>query len=751
TRKVALLLNAEPPRTSLPPGSKALIATLPAEYQWQLELENICKQARPLGPVFVSVIAETGAGKTLASSRALSGLSGNSIRATFALGLRSITWQLGKSMMNDAEFPVKDVMVAVGQPETLGLDELAKELLDKEQLDGALTEGEIFGSESSAGTAIAADAMPSEPLDHKWVEVLCSQKQALNLFGEKALDMLTTPLLACTADHLVASVSLLNGGDAKMFLRLASSDLVLDEIDAYSANDLQSIAKLAFTAGMFQKNVVLLSATMSPPVQQGVYLAWKQGVEVGCAINAKPLSFASIFSSNTVAPRLLHNPSDAEAKSQWTGYVGDVCAKYAHRAETCPLRRLQTYKMQSKTLKEGHAELVSIAKRLHKDNSTKDPASNSDVSIGFIRCNTASGAWKLSKFLADYQDPDGYVVKFVCYHAKYPRDYLGVLDATLGEITNRKNDKDFLQNGYLRRVLDNNENKQVLIIVCTTSLIETGRDFDFDWAILEPKGVRSEVQAGGRVRRHRRKFGVPHPNMVILEEPLSNIEDPGKNLWGRPGIENQLPKLKLTYALPSVFGAPAIANPSKRVDPRVAKLGQRPILTACDALPVKAWKIAFDAQLCLLPALLYEDNRIGYCEQTVQGLNLLPTRTWNEDSGLPPSVGFYLSTFAPLNAVHAVRTKFRGDNESTLVFIPGNHKVTYWDSVARLQKSATNISMLESPSGNALVPNIEDVAATLPGSSVHIRGCSLSCRQGLGATKEARWDPLLGFNESTNT
>lgn len=715
-----------------------------ASFAWQNELGEACARARAIGPTFVSIVAETGAGKTLAAARALHFLTGGKLRATFALGLRSLTAQLARSMLADAGFPEKDMVIAVGQPETVGLDAIAREYQEH------FLEAEArYGSESSDGADLTGE-LEGTAADASWIESLCTMKEAQELFGKKSLSILTSPLVACTADHLVASVSLLRGGDSKLFLRLTSAELVLDEIDAYSANDLQAIAKLAFAAGMNGKCVVLMSATMSPQVQAGLYLAWKQGLAAFFALHQKPLQFATVFSSNSEKSVVLNSPADEQAESAWVDYVTAVSAVYAEKVKTQELRKLLLWELKASNVADAREELVEIATKLHADHCIVDPASQNRVSVGYLEFKTAKSAWQMAQYLASRPRGVGPLVKFVSYHSKMPRSFLGVLDATLGQLTNRKTPDAFLQTPSLRAVLDEQREEDVIVIVCTTTLIETGRDFDFDWCVLEPRSVRGTIQAAGRVRRHRREGIVAHPNVVMLSTTLNSLELPDRSQWTHPGIEDTIPKLKVGYRVSELLVtklAPASTGSATRRlrAPRAAISGS--VKLAVEALPVAQWQVALDAQLCLLPATNYEQNRIGFMEHAVQGLNLKKTDTWATGSGLPPSAGFYLNSWAPFNAVHALETEFRGDKEARFLFIPTEKGVFYWDDEAKVQRKAPYIELSKVPGVNALIPDLEKQAARLPGSSEHIRGCSLRCASTAGDTKAATWDPILGFYE----
>lgn len=71
---------------------------------------------------------------------------------------------------------------------------------------------------------------------------------------------------------------------------------------------------------------------------------------------------------------------------------------------------------------------------------------------------------------------------------------------------------------------------------------ETGRDHDYDWAILEPATARSLVQAVGRVKRHR-EIEATHFNVQLMSKPIKAIDNEqslGNDLcWNNPGLENE--------------------------------------------------------------------------------------------------------------------------------------------------------------------------------------------------------------------
>lgn len=741
TRGMLALPNAVMPKTTLPDNSVALKRDLPSRFLWQLDLENAARQASQKGPVFVSVIAETGSGKTLAAVRCAHALNNGKFRATFALGLRSLTWQSAQSMLQDARLPEEDVVLAVGQPETLNLvsqvqASWAGTPAAEDGTPPADTAVEVFGSESACDEDVAV-ALNQEDNRLDWLQGLCSPEEANVLWGQRALSMLTAPVLACTADYLVPSVNLLTGGSSRLYLRLATADLILDEIDSYSPTDMQSIAKLAFVAGSYGRNVIVMSATMSPAVQQGLYEAWRKGLDLHFTLQDKPRQFGAVFASNVQPCQVLESPDNDAAA--WLSYVDSVCARYQANVEQGQRRRLEMLPLTGCSLEQSFEDIIGKAQELHARHALVDEATGKRVSTGFVRLNTAKSAWRLARYLAGRENqPGSPEIRFVSYHSKFPRRYLAVLDAVLEKLASRKDPQAYLQTPALRTVLDATSARDVLVLVCTTTLIETGRDFDFDWAILEPRSVRGEVQAIGRVGRHRPGRLVEQPNVVILDKPLRALTPSKKEpLWGRPGVEDAHEHLRVTVSLPLVLKAPLDARMANgRPQPRVAM--------AAEALPVHQWLKAFDAQLCLKPVDAYESNRIGYLEQTVQELNL--GSLWK--SSWPMPVGEYLREYAAFNRMHANQNRFRINDGHRAIYVPGK-AIQYWDEAAKtLRPVSTDVTRITCVTGaRALIPDLQQQAEELQGDSVHVNGCSLRCKEGLASAQELTWDPLLGFLE----
>lgn len=82
---------------------------------------------------------------------------------------------------------------------------------------------------------------------------------------DKDKQFLYAPVLACTIDHLMAATETKRGGRYILpSLRLMSSNLVIDEIDDFTGDDLIAIGRLIHLAGMLGRKVMISSATIPP-------------------------------------------------------------------------------------------------------------------------------------------------------------------------------------------------------------------------------------------------------------------------------------------------------------------------------------------------------------------------------------------------------------------------------------------------------------------------------------------------------
>ena len=79
------------------------------------------------------------------------------------------------------------------------------------------------------------------------------------------------------------------------FLRMLSSDLIIDEVDDFGINDLKAIQQLVYITGMCGRNFIMSSATIPPNIARGFYKAYTEGLVVYNSFFNKPIPCVTIL------------------------------------------------------------------------------------------------------------------------------------------------------------------------------------------------------------------------------------------------------------------------------------------------------------------------------------------------------------------------------------------------------------------------------------------------------------------------
>lgn len=620
-------------------------------------------------PTFVAVIAETGTGKTLGGARIAQSLCGGTLRATFAFGMRSLTLQTGKELFG-AGFS-HDLAVLVGNPASRILFEKNNESAEKHGSESAemplefevsVDKSDSLSPESAhedqflnwLPSVFRAQPSPSEG-DHESsdLDTHSSANAAANYFlldnkGEKLNSLLSAPLLVCTIDHLIRCVEGHRGGQMSSSLRAMTSDLVLDELDAYSPDDLISISKLVTLHGLAGRHVIVMSATASPIVVNGMFDAWNHGIALRRQMlghNCSPR--AAVVANCTPFIQMATDATSAKFKSLWTDMVEHTLSSLISGPKRrnfdilelpSPTATLFSFKkpVNQDPLAPIWECLATQTQKLHADNhiDLAHKNGNTRVSIGFVRFSTAKNAARFARWALCADHPALKNTRILCYHSKYPMLHLSRIETELNRMLSRKREESgstSLADDPLiaRHLVDETGQsvEDVIFIVSTTTLNETGRDHDYDWCILEPRSVRGEVQAVGRVRRHRPSQW-NKINVSFMDRPLGLFRSHSFSPWGFPGIEtrqddnrptfsvstrpsNKLRELFLESFPPSFSDS---LNNGKEIQ-------QGSINFAINALPFQAWGAAeygLNAAPCLRLPDNYQANPIGSLEMAEQ-------------------------------------------------------------------------------------------------------------------------------------
>lgn len=492
---------------------------------------SIREQAQEQG-AFIINMASTGCGKTLANARMLYALSDpqQGMRATYALGLRTLTLQTGRSYRHDLHLDDDELAILVGGSASRELFEYYEA---KAEDTGSASIQDLIEEDSHV-------LYEGQHADHPLL--------ARALANTDIRKLLSAPLLVCTVDHLVpATESQRAGRQIAPMLRLMSSDLVLDELDDYDLNDLPALTRLVHWAGLLGSRIILSSATLPPDLVDGMFRAYRagrqhylknRGIHGGQPeqIPEIPCLWVDEFGVQTAT---CLQPEDLT--QQHRQFVEKRSRKLV-QAE--PLRRADIVPLliQGRQPEQIHQTFAEVIRdgflKLHHAHAETDPASGKQVSFGIVRMANIEPLIGVARALQGLGMPDDTHLHLCVYHSRFPLVLRSAIEHLLDTAFNRRGEegKAVYQLPAIREALDAHSARHHLFVVLASPVCEVGRDWDADWAIAEPSSMRSLIQLAGRVQRHRRK--VPkEPNMLLLDAPFRHFEKPDALAYQKPGFE----------------------------------------------------------------------------------------------------------------------------------------------------------------------------------------------------------------------
>lgn len=622
-------------------------------FSWQDKAADAAASLREAAAehgAFMVNMASTGCGKTLANARILYALAHPKlgVRATYALGLRALTLQTGRSYRTDLHLGEDELAIRVGGSASRALFEYYEQ------------------NAEAQGSASVQDLVEED--SHVLYEGLVADHPLLSraLHDADIRNLLSAPMLVCTVDHMVPATEALRAGrQIAPMLRLMSADLVLDELDDYDLDDLPALTRLVHWAGMLGTRVVLSSATLPPALVEGMFLAYRAGriqyrrnrgaegarsadyVEVPCL-------WADEFGTQVAAC------TDATAfTAQHEQFIGKRAAKLEkaeplRRAELLPLaiaKGLSREKLRAEFARHVHAACLS----LHGDHAGTDPVSGKRVSFGIVRMANIDPLFDVARELYALGAPENTRIHLCVYHARFPLLQRSAIEHQLDAALNRRGDGlDVYRLPSIRAALDTHPEHDHLFVVLASPVCEVGRDWDADWAVAEPSSMRSLIQLAGRVQRHRGKRA-DKPNVLVFETNLRHFL-PATGPDGRPAAIFVRPGFEKERA--------AADHPFRLVAHRLGKLMSPEEYRVLTALPRIRPRAIDDWQpkLCIVDL---EQARMADC--------MLPPmeETDGEPVGLNAASGWQHPQ-AALTGVLPQQQPFRNDAmpTTTLVFLP---------------------------------------------------------------------------------
>ena len=520
-------------------------------FAWQHAAADAARTlvAEQEGGFFAAIIAGTGTGKTRGAPTILASAAFHVavphrryMRMNLCLGLRILATQSAQEYVDDLGFSHADVAVLVGETPLSFDDNLVEE-----NDEGGSQEPDVLPDWLRVEHPSAHVPTEGSPEEALWLQRLSvDTDQSLPAFVSRYVEMggassakgkrmLSAPILVATIDHLMGVAAPTNSRYLLQSVRMMTSDLILDEIDQYDAEDLAAVLRLVYQTAVSGRRVVIMSATLTPDIAKSFHQAYEAGWKAhaeACGVSSHVHVLVSGDTVDSVSTNALGETLDVLVARTTDAIVRNI-------NRTVPLRL-------GYILPEVEG-WQSIVEQIDKSCSELHDANASDidgfrVSMGMVRLTRISHTAALATQLPSGCVRGHYRV-LVCLHSQMPRIHRAFIEHQIKRALTRKGDEPNLglrrlcieQDLFMRASQEGV--KDIEVVVVTTPVIETGNDIDLDWAILDPISTRSVIQSAGRVRRHRAPAGSV-PNIHILAQSLV-AADSGS--LSKPGVETSLP------------------------------------------------------------------------------------------------------------------------------------------------------------------------------------------------------------------
>lgn len=487
-----------------------------SRFAWQntaAEALSEAREAYPESGVLVFNMAGTGSGKTRMNVRAACALSRcPAPRISIALNLRSLTLQTGRALERQLGLSDGDLATVIG-------DAVTRKLFEASGADGgAWSDEDGNPAEPEALTSGGVWPLPA------WLESFFPKAQERRILG--------APLLVSTIDYLIAAGEPhRQGHHVKALLRMMSADIVIDEVDGYDPAPLAAVLRLVQLGGLFGRNVVCSTATLSRPVARAVEAAYASGAEMARSLRrggkndsgaepegGKPPLYVLAFLDDALPP--LVKPMPAVPETERSGALLDLYdARVADQLEAvgrAPVYRLaELLPLAEQTPKAWMEAVIAGARNLHARHALTDARSGVAYSFGLVRVANIRTAVDTARRLAGALPH----ARVACYHANDWRIARFHKERRLDFLLSRAGgDGHILSDPEIRSLLDEAAREgrsDVPFIVVATPVEEVGRDHDFDWAVIDISSAQSLVQTAGRVNRHRLRPCGDAPNIAV--------------------------------------------------------------------------------------------------------------------------------------------------------------------------------------------------------------------------------------------
>ncbi len=530
-------------RESCPQSMTSMVVPIDQRFAWQSTAANAVKNmvSARKGGFFACIISRTGTGKTRAAPMVMSAATHHDkdetrrrLRFNLALNLRTLAAQSGEEYVHDLGFSRDEVATLVGGY-SINWDDFDQGNSGSE--DRLETASMIEAR--NPGEGVPEDGEETED----WLRNLgLNMDMGLSPFVESIIDhsqnpqsirkMLATPILSATIDHFMPAADASRGGHIAQMMRVMSSDMIIDEIDLFSEEDLSAISRLAYIVGASGRRLIIMSATMPYDIAAEMYSSYAAGWK----------SYASTFGTNERVHTLFCGDDTNSV------FTSDQVADFSDGYNKCAAQMIANITQSSALRKSyilGRAEnFYDLAEKIdeactgfHRNHHTCFEGMR--ISVGLIRLTRIAHVRRLAELMGPKPDQ---LRKYVYLHSNMPLAQRQHIERTLKKALTRKGsdpDKGLVsmlrEYGYLQEAKDQ-DLQDISIIVISSPVIETGNDVDFDYAVIDPSSIRAVIQTAGRVNRHRNLVR-DTPNIAILDEYLVSRFEGGE--VSMPGVETK--------------------------------------------------------------------------------------------------------------------------------------------------------------------------------------------------------------------
>ncbi|WP_432463660.1 type I-F CRISPR-associated helicase Cas3f [Agarivorans sp. QJM3NY_33] len=524
---------------TLPAITQHKLFSKPAEhhkYRWQDKAFTLAKsiaKATERQGFFGVNMASTGCGKTIANARIMYGLADEKqgCRFSVALGLRTLTLQTGDAYRHLLKLGDDELAVLIGSQAVKTLYQLNQE--PEHMRSGSESADDLFEQLFVSYDGQIYDGRLKHWLSH----------------SPKLEQLISAPVLVSTIDHLMPATESKRGGkQIAPMLRLLSSDLVLDEPDDFGLEDLPALCRLVNWAGMLGSRVLLSSATLPPSLIKALFDAYQAGRK----------HFNQAQFSETKQPAIYCAWFD-EFKSQTIELASkeDYITTHKQFIE----KRVKKLNREQQILRKG--EIVNVAP-LEGTSASRDSvsceylniaqtiaqqihqlhyahhvvhSSGKKVSLGVVRMANVNPMVEVAKCLVNIAPEPDYHIHFCIYHSQFPLALRSFKESRLDKALTRHDPQQLWQQKEIQQALASSSMSNHVFVVIGTSVVEVGRDHDYDWAIAEPSSMRALIQLAGRVQRHRQQ-APETSNVRVLNQNIRAIKNETP-AYCKPGFETR--------------------------------------------------------------------------------------------------------------------------------------------------------------------------------------------------------------------